>query len=139
MDTATGKPVATKEESGTVDLSESETRSFHVEEVTGRPVAYKTGAGEPCASSKSDQPGRPEAERKERSHNLYVSPATIQHTEGVFSIVKGIDGREHNDPVDDMVVNTVMWGISECHSTSCSSSWKRLFGEFTIREKSSLD
>ena len=38
MDTATEKPVATKEESGDVDLSESETGSE--EDVTGRPVAF---------------------------------------------------------------------------------------------------
>ena len=46
MDTATGKLVATKEESGDVDLSESETWSFQEEAV----LEY----GEPNASSKSD-------------------------------------------------------------------------------------
>ena len=45
MDTATEKPVATKEESGDVDLSESETWSFHEEEVTERRVAYETATG----------------------------------------------------------------------------------------------
>ena len=49
MDTATEKPVATKEESGNVDLSESETWS---EDVTGKPVAYKTATEKPYASSK---------------------------------------------------------------------------------------
>ena len=44
MDTATGKPVATEEESGDVGLSESETGSE--EDVTGKPVAYKTATGE---------------------------------------------------------------------------------------------
>ena len=45
MDTATGKPVATKEEeSGDVDLSESETGSE--EDLTGRPVAEKNSNGE---------------------------------------------------------------------------------------------
>ena len=39
MDTATGKLVATKGESGDVDLSEFETGSG--EDVTGKPVAYK--------------------------------------------------------------------------------------------------
>ena len=42
MDTATERPVATKEESGDVDLSESETGSE--EDVTEKPVAYKTAA-----------------------------------------------------------------------------------------------
>ena len=41
-----GEPVATKEESGDVDLTESETGSE--EDVTGKPVAYKTAtAGNP--------------------------------------------------------------------------------------------
>ena len=57
MDTATAKPAATKEESGDVDLSESETWSLHEEEVTGRPVACKTATGTPESSSKSD-PGK---------------------------------------------------------------------------------
>ena len=61
MDTATGKPVATKEESGNVDPSESETGSD--EDVTGRPVAYKTAAGKPHAYSKSDCQGGPKAEK----------------------------------------------------------------------------
>ena len=38
------KPVATKEESGDVDLSESETG--REENVTGKPVAYETTTGE---------------------------------------------------------------------------------------------
>ena len=87
MDTATGKPIATKEESGDVDLSESETGCE--EDVTGRPVAHKTATGTPYASSKSDCQGGSKAERTEWSHNLQVSPATIHHTEAVFSIVRG--------------------------------------------------
>ena len=41
MGTTTGKLVATKAESGDVDLSESETGSLHEEEVSGRPVVKK--------------------------------------------------------------------------------------------------
>ena len=44
MDTATVKLVATKEESGDVDISESEAESE--EGVTGGPVACETAAGE---------------------------------------------------------------------------------------------
>ena len=47
MDTATVKPVATTEESGDVDLSESETLSQE-EAVLGRPSACKTAAGNQC-------------------------------------------------------------------------------------------
>ena len=45
MNTATGKLVATKEESRDVDLSESETGSE--EDVTRTPVACKTETGNP--------------------------------------------------------------------------------------------
>ena len=54
MDTAAVKPVASEEESGDMDLSESETGSLHEEEVTGRLVARKTAEEKPNASSKSD-------------------------------------------------------------------------------------
>ena len=54
MDTVTEKLVATNKESGDVDLSEPETGSLHEEEVTERPVAYKTAGERPYASSKSD-------------------------------------------------------------------------------------
>ena len=81
MDKATGKLVATKEESGTVDLSESETWSFHDEAVTGRPVADKTATGKPGASSKSETLGNPKAERKEWPHNLHMSPAFFFQTD----------------------------------------------------------
>ena len=57
MDTATGKPVAPYEESGDVDLSESETGSEEV--ATLKPVAEKTAAGKPDAPNKSACQGRP--------------------------------------------------------------------------------
>ena len=56
MDTATGKPVATKEDSWDVDLSEIETGSE--EDVTGKLVAYEKAAGKPYAPSKISLPGK---------------------------------------------------------------------------------
>ena len=50
MDKATVKTVATKEESGDVDLSESETESE--EDVTGKPVAFQTAAWKPFGKNK---------------------------------------------------------------------------------------
>ena len=109
MDTATVKLFASKEESGDVDLSESETWSYQEEAVFGRPIARKKKASvKPKASKKSDQSLSPKATRKEWSHNLHVSPATIHHTEAVFSIVREIFGREH-DPMDDLDVNMAFW------------------------------
>ena len=105
MDTSTVKPAATKEESGDVDLSESETWSLHEEKVTERPVAYATATGKPNASSKSDHPGSPKAERIEWSHNLHMSPATVHHMEAVFSIARKIYERGPDDPMDDLDVN----------------------------------
>ena len=75
MDPATEEPVATKEESEDVDLSESETGSD--EDVTWKPVACKTATGKPYASSKSDCQGGPKAAKIEWSRNPHVSPATI--------------------------------------------------------------
>ena len=92
-----------------VDLSESETGSE--EDVTGKPVAFETATGKPCASSKSDCQGGPKAEKTEWSHNLHVSPATFHHTEAVFSIVRRIYGQEHDDPVEDLGVNVAIWCI----------------------------
>ena len=108
MDTATVKLVATKEESGDVDFSESETGSE--EDVTGSLVAYKTATGKHHASSESDHPGSPKAERIEWSPNLHMYPATVHHMEAVLSIVRRISGREHDDPMDDLDVNMAIWG-----------------------------
>ena len=119
METPTEKLFVTKEESWDVDLSESETGSE--EDVTGTPAAYKTVAGKPYAPSKSA------CQEREWSHNLQVSPATVHHTEAVFSIVREIYGREHDDPLSDFGrENDYLGNISECHSSSSSSSWTRL-------------
>ena len=64
MDTATGNLVSTKEESGNVDLSESDTWSYQEEDVLERSIAHKNATGKPYATSKSDHPVSPEAERK---------------------------------------------------------------------------
>ena len=77
--------------------------------MTGKLVAYKTAAVKPYASRKPDHLGCPKAERIEWSHNLHTSPATVHHTEAVFSIVRGIFGREHDDPMNDLDVNMAIW------------------------------
>ena len=126
MCTATVKPVATKEESRDVDLSESETWSLHDEEVTERPFAYKTAMGKSYASNKSDHSGSPKAERIEWSRNVRMSPATVHHMEAVFSMFWKIYERGPDDPMDDLDVNVDMWGMfSEYHSSSSSSSWTK--------------
>ena len=55
--------------------------------------------------------GGPEAERIEWSHKLHVSPATVHHTDAVFSIVRKIYEREPADPVEDLDVNAAIWSI----------------------------
>ena len=79
--------------------------------MTRKPVAEKRATGKPYASSKSDCQGRPKAEKTEWSHNLQVSPATIHHAEPVFSIVRRIYGREHDDPMIDLDVIMAIRGI----------------------------
>ena len=100
-----------KRNQGLWTFSESETWSLQEEPVLGRPISCKKGTGESNASRKSDHPGSPKAEGKQWSHNPHVSPATVHHTEAVFSIVKEIYGREHDDPMDDLDVNMAVWGI----------------------------
>ena len=102
-----GEICRNKRELGDVDFSESETGSFHEEEVTGRPVAFETAKGQPYASSKSDHPGSPQSERIEGSHNLFMSPATVHHLDSVFSIVRKIYGRERDDLTDDLDVSVL--------------------------------
>ena len=65
----------------------------------------------PYASSKPDCRGGEKAERKEWPHHLHMSPATVHHKEAVFSIVREISGREHDDPMDDVDVNMAIWSI----------------------------
>ena len=38
-------------------------------------------------------------------------PDTAHHTEAVFSIVREIYGREHDDPMDDLDVNMAIWSV----------------------------
>ena len=111
MAKATGQLVATKEESGDVDLAESDTWCLHEKAATGRAVAYKTVTVKPYAPSQSACQGRPKAENTEWSHTLRVSPATIDHSEAVFSIVRRIYRQEHDDPMDHLDVNMPTWGI----------------------------
>ena len=134
MDTATWKPVATKEESGDVDLSESETGSEG--DVTGRPVAYKTALVKPYTFSESDCQGGPESERDRMV--TQSTPVSSQNPPCGSSILDrqedlrtrtwrpyGWFGREYG----------CLGHVSEYHSSSNSSSWTRQRGEFTIREK----
>ena len=134
MEKATGKLVATKDLSGDVDLSEFETWSQE-DAVTEKPMRIK----QLRASRKSDCQGGPKAERKEWPHHLHMSPATVHHTEPVFSIVREICGRGRDDPMDHLDVNIAMWGILLNALFKHQSSWTRLRGEFAIREKSSLE
>ena len=76
-----------------------------------KPIACKKATGKTNASSKSDCQGGPKAERKEWSHNLHMSPATVHNTEVVFSIVRRIYGREHDDLMDHLDVNMAFWCI----------------------------
>ena len=66
------------------------------EDVAVRLVAYKTTTAKPNASSESDCRGSPKAEKTEVSHSLHMYRATVRHMEAVFSIVRGIYGREHD-------------------------------------------
>ena len=111
MDKATRKPVATEEESGDVDHSESETGSE--ENVTGKPVAYRTATVKPYASSKSGCQGSPKAEKTEWYRMVTQSMRVSSHSSshGSSLLVRVIYGREHDDPMNDLDVNMAIWCI----------------------------
>ena len=79
MDTATVKPVATEEESGDMDNSESEIWIYQEEAVTVKPIAYKTAAVKPYTSSKSACQEGPKAERRAWPHHLQISQNLVQN------------------------------------------------------------
>ena len=101
MDAATGETVATKEESGNVDPSESEIGSE--EDVTGKPVACNTAAVKPCAPSKSACQGGPKVDKIEWSHNLHVSPATNS------SYGSSILDRQEGSTDENMTTRWMIW------------------------------
>ena len=76
--------------------------------MTEIPIAQKNSTEKPFASRKSDCQG---VERNVLPHRLHTSPAAVHHTEAVFSIVREIYGREHDDPMDDLDVNMASWCI----------------------------
>ena len=80
-----------------------------VEDVTGKPIAYKSAVVKPYAPNRSACQGGPKSEKTEWSHNQRVSPATVHHMEAAFSIVRVIYGREHDDPMNDLDVNMALW------------------------------
>ena len=137
MDKVTAKSVATKEESGDVDLAESENGSEE-EAVLARLVAYKTATVKPMHLV--TQTVREVQKLKgQNGNNLRVSPGTVHHTEAVFSIVRG---STDENMTTLWMIWTWMWllgQISEFHSSSSSSSWTRPWREFTLREESSLE
>ena len=69
-----------------------------------------TATGKPCASSKSDCQGGPKAE-KERMVTQSTRVSSHNSPYAVFSIVREIYEREHDDLMDDLDVNIVIWCI----------------------------
>ena len=139
MDKATGKLVATKEESGDVVLSESETGSE--ENVTGKPVAYETATGQPHASSKTDCQGSPKAEKTEWSvtQSARVSSHSSSHGSSLLDCQGELRTRTWRPSEWYGREYGFLMHISEYHSSSSSSSWTRPCREFTLREESSLE
>ena len=57
-----------------------------------------------------NQPAREDQKLKAKNgYNLHVSPATNHHMEAVFSMVREIYGREHDDTMDDLDVIWLFW------------------------------
>ena len=97
MDTATGKPVATEEESGDVYLSESGTGSE--EDVTGKPVAYKKSYGETPLHPVNQTAREVQKPKGQNGHTIHkcLRPQFIIQKQ--YSRSSGrIHGREGDDP-----------------------------------------
>ena len=96
MDQATVKLVATEEESGDVDLSESENESEG--DVTGKFFVFdfffekkRKGYGENPMHPVIQLASEVQKLKRLNGHTVkHVAPATVQQTETIFSIVKGI-------------------------------------------------
>ena len=106
-----GKLVATEENQVLWESSESKSWSIHEDEVTGKLVAYKTGAVKLVASSISENSGNRIAERKKWPHDFYISSAAVSHMDKVYSIVRQTYDRGPTDEMDDLYVNAAVWCI----------------------------
>ena len=105
------KLVATEENQVLWESSESQSWSIHEDEVTGKLVAYKTGAVKLVASSMSENSGNRIAERKKWPHDFYISSAAVSHMDKVCSIVRQTYDRGPTDETDDLYVNAAVWCI----------------------------
>ena len=95
------KPAATDKSQESREFSESESWSIHEKEVTEKPVASRTSG-----NSKNSKAGS-----RKWSHNFHMSPAVVPHVDKVCSIVRKIYGRSPTDDLNDLDVNTAVWGV----------------------------
>ena len=138
MDKATEKLVA-KEESGTVDLSESETWSFHEEEVTEKPVAYKTVTGIPRTSSKSENSGNPKAERM-ATQSTHFSSHSASHGCSLLDRKKDLRTRACGPNGGPGREGGFLGHIPENTTLQAAVHLSQDYeGEFTIRQEVSLE
>ena len=76
---------------------------------TGKPVGpgYSRNPANPGNSGDS----RTEGNDEDWQHNLHISTNCVLHMENVFSIVRQRYGRSPRDQMEDLDVNTAIWGI----------------------------
>ena len=72
------------------------------------PVAYKTSAEKPAASSISDNSGNPKAEKRKWPHNFYISTEVVSYMDKVCSIVRKTYDRKPTDEMDDLDLNAAI-------------------------------
>ena len=68
-------------------------------------------------------------------HNLHVSTACVSHLEKVLSNVRQRYGRKPGDNGRSRCTYNFLWNVYVRYSSSCSSSWERLFREITFHQK----
>ena len=77
---------------------------------TGKPLApgYQGYPGNPGTPGNSEDS---ETEGKFWPHHYHISPDCVPHMNKVFSIVRQTYGRSPTDDLNDLDVNTAIWGI----------------------------
>ena len=105
---------------------------------TRKLVAMVTTEHQGCSGKSKIPEDSGDSEPKSRiwRHHFHVSPDYVPHMERVFSIVRQICDQKPTEDLKDLDVNTAIWCVFMCHTSSCSSSWTGQFNEFAIRQKS---
>ena len=129
---STGGPVATDKYQKSLDRQERSIIS------TVEPVA--TGyQGYPGYLETPKDPGDSELESRIWPYHFSFSPDNVDHMEKVLSIIRKTYDRKPTDDEGSGSEQSYTEFFHVCHTSSCSSSWARLFAKPTIYQESTIE